>query len=347
MQFLQRFRWLSCFDPVTYCLVFVLLFFGATNVTAQNKAPVADPGPNRTVASGAMVTIDGEGRDNDGTVVSYLWNWTFSLGCAEPPLPAQINSARLSFTAPVLDAGVADVRYCFFLQVTDNEGKASSLGRVEITVVSPIAAPAAKAGDNLVVDPEDTVRLDGSGSTGDPRATLSYVWERTGGTEDETIALNGAATEQASFTADTLAAGADDVTHVFTLTVTDDRKSPAATDIVTVTVVAPFAAPVANAGDDLIVDPGDTVRLDASRSTGDPRATLFYSWERTDGTEGETVALTGATTAQPSFTADSLSTGANDVTHIFRLTVTDDRGSAASIDTVMVTSRCPGCKSGR
>jgi hypothetical protein len=91
--------------------------------------------------------------------------------------------------------------------------------------------------------------------------------------------------------------------------------------------------PVANAGPDQIVNGGALVTLDGSGST-DPDTfpqkpgTLTYSWVQTAGTA---VALNGANTAQPTFTAPN-----ENVTLTFELTVTDD-GNRSSTDSVNIT----------
>lgn len=89
--------------------------------------------------------------------------------------------------------------------------------------------------------------------------------------------------------------------------------------------------PTANAGPDQInIEPYATVTLDGSGSTDSDGTIASYAWTQTAGT---TVALTGASTSGPSFTAPA--TVAGD-TLTFQLTVTDD-GGATSTDTVSVT----------
>ncbi|RMG95486.1 MAG: hypothetical protein D6706_11995, partial [Chloroflexi bacterium] len=82
--------------------------------------------------------------------------------------------------------------------------------------------------------------------------------------------------------------------------------------------------PIANAGPDQIVGPGDFVQLDGTASTGDG---LSFSWVQI---EGEIVVLTGATTATPSFVFPNVNE-----TLIFQLTVTDIDGVTDS-DTVAI-----------
>ena len=188
--------------------------------------------------------------------------------------------------------------------------------------------------------------LDGRGSTDigtSGSKIVSYAWTRTGGT-GSAVVLTGANTATPSFTAETLAPGATAVTYIFTLTVTDNQDSTEATATVTITVTAPpFAALVAQAGPDQDnVASGATVTLDGSGSTGsDSNRMVTYSWARTGGTAGGTVTLTDATTLAPSFTADTLTPGDDDVEHIITLTVSDNAGSTEATDTVTITVEAP------
>ena len=220
------------------------------------------------------------------------------------------------------------------LTVTDGES-VTDTAMVTITVTSGFAAPnAIIAGGDRELASGATVELDGSGSTHDARTTLTYSWARTGGTSLVSGTLTAATTAKPSFTAETLTDGDPDVTHILTLTVTDG-ESVTDTAMVTITVTSGFAAPNAIiAGGDRELASGATVELDGSGSTHDARTTLTYSWARTGGTSLVSGTLTAATTAKPSFTAETLTDGDPDVTHILTLTVTD--GESVT-DTAMVT----------
>ena len=148
-----------------------------------------------------------------------------------------------------------------------------------------------------------------------------------------------------SFTADTLNPGDDDVEHIITLTVMDNQGSTDATDTVTITVKAPgFPALVAQAGPDQDnVASGTKVTLTGTGSTltGSGRD-VTYLWARTGGTQGGTVTLADDKTLAPSFTADTLNPGDDDVEHIITLTVMDNQGSTDATDTVTITVKAPG-----
>jgi hypothetical protein len=84
---------------------------------------------------------------------------------------------------------------------------------------------------------------------------------------------------------------------------------------------------LANAGPNQSVNEGEMVTLDGTQSSGN---SLSFSWTQIDGTP--LVALTGANSAQPTFTAPLVAIGG--VTLTFRLTVSD--GSASNSGTVNV-----------
>ena len=304
-------------------------------VTPPNLPPVADGGPNRRVASGATVTLDGSGSsDSDGTIVLYRWKRWLGTGDPAVVLTGE-NTEQLSFIADTLAPGADDVYHAFSLTVRDNEGVDDRDSDVVVWVTAPNVPPVADAGEDQTVASGAEVRLDGGGSSGSDSTIANYVWARTGGSGDDAVVLTGADTGQPQFTADTLAPGAADVTHIFELTVTDSAGE-IDTDTVMVTVIAPNAVPVADAGPDRTVGSGAMVELDGSRSNDSDGTIGTYSWLRTGGTGTGGVVLTGADTARPNFTADTLPADANDVTHVFTLTVTDDAGGT-STDTVEVT----------
>jgi hypothetical protein len=176
--------------------------------------------------------------------------------------------------------------------------------------------PVATAGDDQVVSAGDTVTLDGSGSS-DPDGPLADVsWEQTSGPE---VTLASEETLQPTFTAP---AGGSVLT--FELTVADGSGN-FDTDEVTVSVNRP---PLADAGDDQLVNEGDTVTLDGTGSSDPDLDALEYSW---DQNLGDPVVLTGATTAQPTFTAPAAAS-----TLTFELTV-DDGNGADDTDSVTIT----------
>ncbi|MEE9296326.1 MAG: tandem-95 repeat protein [Phycisphaerae bacterium] len=95
------------------------------------------------------------------------------------------------------------------------------------------------------------------------------------------------------------------------------------------TVNAANNAPSAEAGNDLTVDEGNTVTLDATGSSDPENDSLTYTWTQTGG---PAVTLSDANALQPTFTAPQ---GAGDATLTFQVEVSD--GTSTSTDTVTVT----------
>lgn len=133
-------------------------------VPASNP-PVVNAGSDRTVNSGATVTLTGTATDSDGTIASQLWTSVSSPGAA--PTISNASSLTASFVAPAT-AGA----YVFQLAATDNTGVTAS-DQVTITVVG--AAPVVRTTVTT-----DQAIIDARASTGS--GSLSYAITPTGGT---------------------------------------------------------------------------------------------------------------------------------------------------------------------
>ena len=222
-------------------------------VTSGFAAPVAEAGPAQTgVASGTVVTLDGRGStvDRRRTPLSYACTRPSGTegGTGGSVTLTGADTAQPTFMAETLTSGAEDVTYIFQLIVTDDDGagEASEPDMVTITVTAPDLPPlVAEAGEPQTVASGTQVTLRGSGTETDSSRTVTYAWTRTGGTGDDTVMLSNPAALQPTFTAETLEAGAVDATHIFTLRVTDNLGSTAATDTVTITVISGFADPIA------------------------------------------------------------------------------------------------------
>ena len=309
-------------------------------------ALVANAGPDQprrgqpTIFSGETVTLDGGRSTASGGGRTVTYGWTQTGGDAATVTLSDTTVLDPSFTAQTLNPGAADVTYIFTLTVTDSANETDA-DMVTITVRSEFAALVAEAGEPQTVDSGDTVTLEGSGTATGGGRTVTYDWSQTGGDAATVTLSDDTNVLDPSFTAETLTPGAADVIYVFTLAVTDDQGSTAATDTVTITVEAPpFGDLVAEAGDPQTVDPGDTVTLEGSGTATGGGRNVTYAWTQTGG-DAATVTLSDTTVLRPTFTAQALTAGAADVTYVFTLTVSDDQGSTAATDTVTITVEAP------
>jgi MYXO-CTERM domain-containing protein len=278
------------------------------------------------------VTLAGSGSDPDGQPVSFLWVQTGG--------PAVVLSsptiAAPTFTAPEVGPVGATVT----LLLTVSAGGASATGTTTVAVQDVNRLPTA-----IIVAPTlalegTTIALQGSASF-DPDGTLaSYRW-----TVDAPLPTGAALrdADQAVASFDTGTVGAD-TTVTFHLVVGDGLTVSAVSSF-TVTVLDLNHAPVAVVGDDLTVSPGVTVTLSAAASSDADGQALAYAWRQVSG---PSVALTGGTTAAPTFTAPQVSS----TTMLgFEVTVTDGHGGSATTRQSVLVVAPPrassgGCSSG-
>lgn len=135
--------------------------------------PTAAAGPDQSITQPtSSVTLSGSGTPGTGhSIASYTWT--------QPSGP----SSTITNPGPSLSANTTTVTglsapgiYTYQLKVL-NEAGASATDQVQITVISN--APTANAGgDQTIVLPNNTVTLDGTGSTG---TITSYAWTQVAG----------------------------------------------------------------------------------------------------------------------------------------------------------------------
>ena len=123
--------------------------------------------------------------------------------------------------------------------IASSSGYSGPVSTATADFPAPNAAPVANAGpDQDTVVSGSTVTLDASGSTDNDGSIISYAWTRTGGTGGA-ITLSDATAQKPTFTADTLLVNATPVTHIFSLTATDEDGATSTPSTVTITVQPP------------------------------------------------------------------------------------------------------------
>ncbi len=275
----------------------------------NDDAPSADAGADQVVDEGDPVTLCASGTDPEGAGLSYIWRQTDG----PTVLLSGVATNSPTFTAP---EGLANTTLTFEVAVSD--GVNTSFDTVTVTVNRDDDAPTVSLGADRTVDEGTTVTL--MADANDPEnAGLTYTWTQTGGPP---VVLAGTGGATPTFTAPQGVANTD---LTFRVEVSDGTTTTM--DTVTITVNANDDAPAVDAGSDQSVGEGAAVSLHANASDAEGQA-LTYQWTQVSG---PAVAITGDTTASPTFSAPASGTSE---TLVFQVSVSD--GTNTSIDTVTV-----------
>jgi hypothetical protein len=255
-------------------------------VSTTNTPPVANAGPNRTVAPGTTVTLNGSGSsDVDGDPLTYSWILSSRPSGSNATLIAP-NTASPVFTV--------DKAGTYTATLVVNDGKVNSAPSV-VTITTQNTPPVANAGPNQVKAVGSLVQLDGSGSTdvdGDP---LTYSWTLVTLPQGSTATLSSATAVKPTFTADRQG------TYVAQLIVNDGIASSAAATVQITT--NPPLAPTANAGPNQTVPRRTMVHLSGAGT--DPQGLpLTFQWSLTTKPPLSTAVLSSTTAVNPDFVAD-------------------------------------------
>ena len=251
-----------------------------------NRPPVADAGADQTVAVGQTVTLDGsDSVDYDGDQLSY--NWSFVT------IPDG-SGAVLSDPLVVQPTFTADLPGDYVVRLIVNDGAYDSAPDT-VTITTANSPPVADAGPDQSVYVNDSVTLDGSGSSDVDGDLLSFSWSWISRPAGSTAEFSDPTVVQPQFTVDL--AGEYDAK----LVVNDGELG---SDPDTVTILTLNNQPVADAGADQSVYVGDNVLLDGSGSSDVDGDALSYSWSLLHKPLNSTAVLSDSTAVMPMFTID-------------------------------------------
>jgi PKD repeat protein len=228
-------------------------------------SPVAEAGTGVYVDQHETATLDGSGSRDNVDVVNWTWTFTYQ------EVSLTLHGEVVTFTFD--ESG----EYTVTLSVQDAAGnRAMDTVTVHILDLTP---PVADAGDDVEIDQGTMVYFNADGSSDNGRIdTYSWSFEYNG----VPISLKGATPQYRFEIAEE---------YEVTLIVTDEEGN-VGTDIITVTV-KDIEAPLADAGERILVDQGSQATLDGSGST-DNVAVISWVWTFVSGEEdqeleGETV----------------------------------------------------------
>jgi PKD domain len=283
-------------------------------ISTGRTPPVANAGPNQTVAVGATVHLNGSGSTSAaGLPLTYAWTLI-----ARPAGSA----AALAGGNTVSPTFVIDKVGAYEAQLIVNDGLASSPSTV--TIATQTIAPVANAGPNQVVRVGALVQLSGAGSTDANGLPLTYLWSLVSIPSGSAASLSNPTAVNPTFTVDRTGS------YVTQLIVNNGRLSsqPATATITTQTLLAPTA----NAGQNHTVAQGSLVTLSGS-GTDPQNLPLAFQWSLVSKPANSSAALSSATIASPTFVADQSGT------YVAQLIVSDGLLSSAP-STVMISTGC-------
>jgi hypothetical protein len=274
------------------------------------KAPLmVSAGPDQKVEEAARVRISGANSTGFAKdTATFLWHQVdgpqIKLSSAAAVTPV--------FTLP--EAGAECKSLMFQLTVTGQDGVQSQDSCI-VNVTQANTPPTAEAGSTQTVVSSALVMLDGSGSFDPDDGIATYSWKQIAGPQ---VTLSDPTSEQPTFTAPE--AGLKGEALAFQLIVTD-QGGLRAKDTCIVNVTSENQAPKADAGMDLVVQPGAVVTLDGSKSLDPDGNIISYHWTQLTG---QPVTLSDPGAIQPNFMAPSTKSAVDEL--VFQLTVTDPGG---------------------
>jgi len=160
-----------------------------------NTTPVANAGPDQTVAVGASVILNGNvSHDVDRNALTYQWALTTK------PTGSAVALANGTTAMPNF---VADMAGQYIAQLIVHDGMASSApDTVIVTAGAGNTTPVANAGPDQIIAIGTTVVLDGTASRDADGNALTWIWSLTAKPAGSAATLNDPMSARPSFLAD-------------------------------------------------------------------------------------------------------------------------------------------------
>jgi beta-lactam-binding protein with PASTA domain len=257
------------------------------NAAAANTPPVANAGPDQTVRTGALVTLNSTGStDADGDPLTYSWTMV-----SRP----SGSTAVLSSSIAAMPTFTPDRGGTYVLNLIVNDGHANSVAD-EVRISTVNSTPIANAGADRTVARASVVTLDGSASSDPDFDALSYTWSIAAAPRSSTAVLSAANTVHPTIRLDL--AGS----YTFRLVVSDGQLTSTADEV---TISTDNSAPVANAGPDQTGAIGMAAQFDGRASSDADNDALSFSWSWQSRPDGSHAVLNAVDLPVASFVPDA------------------------------------------
>ena len=270
-----------------------------------NDAPVAHVKAQTGFRVAERAVLDGrDSKDVEGSRLTYAWSFR--------SLPDG-SGAHISDPAAAITSFVPDRPGTYEVDLVVNDGEMNS-DPITVSIRTENSRPVAEAGANRTVGQGQDVTLDGCGSTDLDGDRLSYVWSFKSIPAGSNAALSDPNALRPTFTVD--AEGRYEIELVVDDGVLESRPD-------TVIISTENSPPVADAGPDQTVDPGQKVVLDGSGSFDVDGDLLSYTWTIFPSSKKDRIRLSHPDTINPSFVVRRPGT------YRVRLVVHDGKGQSS------------------
>ena len=274
---------------------------GTTVDNTYNNPPVADAGPDQSLSADQEIRLDGGGSfDPDGDAMSF--HWSFS----RIPEGSALNDVDLGFSTNNSSSSITKFvpdmmgTYIVSLVVTDIHG-ADSVSDSVIISVSEGAIPIANAGPDQNTTEDQTVTLDGTGSSDPLNRALSYAWSISSAPTNSSATIVDETSANPSFT--------PDVSGNYLLSlVVNSGVNISNPDVMILKVASSNPeAPSSSASATSVLEDCTNIQLDGSGSSDPNGDELSYYWvlqEKPMNSTANNSSFSDRTIEKPKFYAD-------------------------------------------
>ncbi len=251
-----------------------------------NNAPIANAGSDQIFVLSQTVQLDGSAStDVDGDRLTYQWTII-------SPAETDVVLSDPTAVSPTL---TPDTVLDYVIELVVYDGKTYSQSDTVVLVHENIA-PIADAGIDQISNVGTAVQLDGSASHDLNGTPLNYAWR--------IVSKPGESGAEISDTALVRPTILIDVDGVYVLElIVDDGYLASEPDTMIINTLE-NTAPVANAGDDQLIQVGATNQLDGSASFDVNGDSISYRWVLIHQPESSQAELTDANSIAPSLEID-------------------------------------------
>ena len=324
------------------------------SVTTDDLPPVADCGGNLIGAVGLVATLDGGGSyDPETQPLDYMWSLAGTPACSD------LTSDNLANAGDSKASFVPDCNGFYTVSLVVSDGsKYSAPSYCNVEVSGDNQLPVADAGSGGIVAPcdGDIIRLNGYSSYDPEGQKLSYMWSVLIVPKGSTATSNNISDREAA--APTFQWDVEG-TYRFELQVYDGTQwSPP--DIVehTVNGTALNEAPIANAGEDMLIDiEGDcdtssyvwtcadceeaVATLDGTASVDPNGDVISYLWTQVSGGSGMTIDTPESALTYARYPSQTSSYGV-ETQATFEVDLAVEDCLLEDHDTIQITFTCTG-----